>query len=389
MERGARVIGSVDNFDGQQNLEEWIQMVGRAAEFAGWTEEATFKAAMFRLRGEAGEHAEQLKAEGKIKTWKELQEALKDRFETAGKEQWHQYLLNTGTQGTKTVQEWAQAVRKLSLRALGPEMMVTKREEGEPPLNQEEERAEAARKKEARKGLLDYMRKTNFVRGLRSSLRQVVWRKKCQTFDEAVRTAAEEEAVEASHREEEVLSCYKGEVPEFATAGLVEKIVAALELREELKKTQTVAPQEIRTRATKSSRPTREGPCRKGATQQTDEEADDDDDDDEGAQDRARGAYRSPPAQRTSRMPFENAAGQRYAEQLPLPRQARGGGWSDRPQEWRRNAMPEGQYEARFQRYGPRDARDRCFTCGRPGHYARACPMNAAPRSGNGFRRLP
>ena len=76
-------------------------MVGRAAEFAGWTEEATFKAAMFRLRGEAGEHAEQLKSEGKLKTWKELQEALKDRFETAGKEQWYQYLLNTGTQGSK------------------------------------------------------------------------------------------------------------------------------------------------------------------------------------------------------------------------------------------------------------------------------------------------
>ena len=100
------MIGSVDNFDGTQNLEEWIQMVGRAAEFAGWSEENTFKAAMFRLRGEAGEHAEQLKSEGKLKTWKELQKALKERFETAGKEQWHQYLLNTGTQGSKTVQEW-------------------------------------------------------------------------------------------------------------------------------------------------------------------------------------------------------------------------------------------------------------------------------------------
>ena len=38
-------------------------MVGKAAEFAGWTEEATFKEAMFRLRSEAGEHTEQLKAE--------------------------------------------------------------------------------------------------------------------------------------------------------------------------------------------------------------------------------------------------------------------------------------------------------------------------------------
>ncbi|KAF0308653.1 hypothetical protein FJT64_020149 [Amphibalanus amphitrite] len=86
MER-SRMIGSVDNFDGQQNLQEWIQMVNRAAEFAGWTDDATFKAAMFRLRGEAGEHAEQLKSEGKITSWPELQVALKDRFETAGKEQ--------------------------------------------------------------------------------------------------------------------------------------------------------------------------------------------------------------------------------------------------------------------------------------------------------------
>ena len=62
-----RIIGSVDNFDGQQNLEEWIQMVGRAADFAGWTEEQTFKAALFRLRGEAGEHVEQLRSEDKIK----------------------------------------------------------------------------------------------------------------------------------------------------------------------------------------------------------------------------------------------------------------------------------------------------------------------------------
>ena len=76
-------------------------MVGRAAEFASWTEENTFKAAIFRMRGEASELAEQLKDEGKIKTWNELQEALKDQFETAGKEQWHEFLLNTGTQGSK------------------------------------------------------------------------------------------------------------------------------------------------------------------------------------------------------------------------------------------------------------------------------------------------
>ena len=65
-----RVIGSVDNFDGQQNLEEWIQLIERAAEFAGWGPEQSFKAALFRLRGEAGEYAEQLRDEGKLTSWK-------------------------------------------------------------------------------------------------------------------------------------------------------------------------------------------------------------------------------------------------------------------------------------------------------------------------------
>ena len=65
-----RVIGSVDNFDGQQNLDEWVLMIERAAEFAGWATDQSFKAAMFRLRGEAGDYAEQLKDEGKLTTWK-------------------------------------------------------------------------------------------------------------------------------------------------------------------------------------------------------------------------------------------------------------------------------------------------------------------------------
>ena len=38
--------------------------------------------------------------------------------------------------------------------------------------------------------------------------------------------------MEASHREEEVLSCYKGDLPDITSQGLVEKIVAALEIRD-------------------------------------------------------------------------------------------------------------------------------------------------------------
>ena len=362
MERGPRVIGSVDNFDGQQNLDEWIQMVGRAAEFAGWTEEATFKAAMFRLRGEAGEHAEQLKTEGKLKTWKELQEVLRDRFETAGKEQWYQYLLNTGTQGSKTVQEWAQTVRKLSLKALGPEATTVKREEGDPPQNQEQEREAEAKKKEGRKNLLDYTRRTNFVRGLRSSLRQQVWRKKCKNFDDAVKAAAEEEVVEASHREEEVLSCYKKEVPDLATSGLVERIVAALELREEAKKNLPKVTQEDTDGGERSPKDKKEKSTRKMRPQTTDDEGDD-----EGVYQGHRGGLYPP-------------AGRRYEDQLPLPRQARGGEWGER-------RYDQGRPEVRDGRYGARPQHNRCYNCDRIGHYARNCRINVRPQQGNGFRR--
>ena len=32
-----RMVGNIDTYDGQQNLEEWTRMVERAATFAGWT----------------------------------------------------------------------------------------------------------------------------------------------------------------------------------------------------------------------------------------------------------------------------------------------------------------------------------------------------------------
>ena len=219
-------------------------MIEKAAEFAGWTPEQSFKAALFRLRGEAGEYAEQLRDEGKLSSWKELKQALKERYENARKAQWHQYLLNTATQGNSTVQEWAQTVRKLSLKALGSEGIQLKREEGQQGQQQQGQQAEGGQPQEeaenvgseARKKLLDFMRKSNFIRGLRSSLRKMVWRNKCGTFDEAVRAAAEEEAVEASHCEEEVLSCYKRDRPNITAPGLVDQIVSALEIREDEKR---------------------------------------------------------------------------------------------------------------------------------------------------------
>ena len=148
-------------------------MIKRAAEFSGWGPGQSLKAALFRLRGEAGEYAEQVRDEGKLTSLKKLKRALKERCKNAGKEQWHQYLVNTTTQGNSTVQEWAQTVRKLSLKALGSEETQLKREEGQQVGEVEpQEDAGNARSSETRKKLLYFMRKSNFIRCLHSSLKK-------------------------------------------------------------------------------------------------------------------------------------------------------------------------------------------------------------------------
>ena len=387
-----RVLGSVDSYDGQQNLDEWIQMVTRAADFAGWNEEQTFKAAMFRLRGEAGEHAEQLREEGKINTWKELQAVLKERFVTSGKEQWHQYLLNTGTQGTKTVQEWAQTVRKLSLLALAPEMEEIKMEGVNDEENQDEQRRqETGAKKEARKKLLDYMRKSNFVRGLKSSLRQMVWRKKCKTFDEAVQAAAEEEAVEASHREEEVLSCYKRDIPSFTNPGLVEQLVAALEIHDAKKKKEDTDEETTKTargglqkEAAKKQQPRNQRrPIERDS--EDDEEEDEEEEEEYERRLRQRGYQQEGTGSRWNGRNRTAEGYQQYDGQVPLPRAS---SRSTTVRQWTRRersneAVGNG---ARPREYGSRVI---CFYCNEAGHIKRFCPHVREQQSGNEYRRLP
>ena len=389
-----RVIGSVDNFDGSQNLDEWITMIERAAEFAGWGPEQSFKAAMFRLRGEAGEFAEQLRDEGKLTTWKQLKDALKDRFETVGKEQWHQYLLNTATQGNSTVQEWAQTVRKISLRALGSEATQMKREEEGEPAEQAGREGEVGRQEEAarnerseaRKKLLDYMRKSNFVRGLRSSLRKMVWRKKCTTFDEAVQAAAEEEAVEASHREEEVLSCYKRDLPGLATPGLVDQIVAALEIREEAKrkgqeeakKEETIKKADPRKMQaeTASQNPILESEQGAMGGRREEEEFN------TGRSTEIQHHYNGP----ASGGGYSRSGMQSYGEQLPLPRHGHGGRMPGMRQEWSRQGWNGGRGQGRGS-YGNQGEETECYNCGGRGHIRRQCPTPPRPQ-GNGYRRL-
>ena len=391
-----RVIGSVDLFDGQQNLEEWLLMMDRASEFAGWTPDQVYKAALFRLRGEAGEYAEQLRNEGKIKTWEELKKALKERYNTAGKELWHHYLLNTATQGGSTVQEWAQTVRKLSLLALGSEGLEIKQEQAGNQMGGEIEGGQGggeavagganAMEAEVRKKLLGFMRKSNFVRGLRSSLRQAVWRSKSTTFDEAVQAAAEEEAVESSNREEEVLSCYKRDLPRLAQPGLVDQIVAALEVRDEMKRKGREAAKEDEGESTATSTrnitATTKGPGRRPIREA--EELEEDNEDEEYMRARPRTVNQRYQQVTLDSNSHARSGGGRYEEQLPLPRNGFAGERRSMRQEWRRQDWNGARGENR----GSGNVVE-CFNCGGRGHFRRECPSPLVHQpQGNGYRRL-
>ena len=352
------MVGNIDTYDGEQNLEEWIRMVERTAAFTGWNEDNTFKAALFRLRGEASEHIEQLREEGQVNDWADTKRALKRRFETSGKEQLYQHLLNTGTQGAKTVQEWAQVVRKLSLRALGASGVKSERE----PAAGDEEHAEEgqgeATGSDATKAVLSFMRKTNFIRGLRSSLRQAVWRKKCETFDEAVAAATEEEAIELAHKEEEVLSCFRGNTDGQVSMSLVNSIVAALEEREAAKEADQKGRAEATTSGYRGKRPERQQAVRFGP---------------------------SSPANYQHR----DNSDRKYQDQLPLPRvnmrmppeDTNGSQNPARLQRWPRTFKTEEERRAYEQGL--------CFACHQPGHVKRNCRNYYMSRpSGNGPRRL-
>lgn len=243
------VFHAVDEFDGTQNVNEWIRELERANDFANWGRPTLLKVALIRLKGEASEFVSHLQEEGKAKDWEELKTALQDRYQTTRREQWHQFLLNTGQQEGKTVQEWAQLVRKLSLASLSPEdrKVGLSTVASQPETAREEERpatsrngTPAPRSGTQRNPLLDYIRRTNFIRGLRPSLRKAVWRHHCTTFDEAVKAAAEEEALEVTTHEAEVLSSYRdGPTKE----DLIDTLVAALEIRDE-KRRKAVAGEE-------------------------------------------------------------------------------------------------------------------------------------------------
>lgn len=383
------MVNHVDTFDGQQNLDEWIQMLEKTAQYTGWTEDVKFKAALFRLRGEASEFIDQLKTEGKISTWEDIRTALKERFQSSGQDQWYQHLLNTGTQGAKTVQEWAQTVRKLSLLALGTNpFQVEKKEddEGNEDPNTRAARREADKAKiEAEKAMLNFMRKSNFIRGLKSSLRPTLWRKKCATFDEAVVIACEEERVQNAHLEESVLSQIKAEPGPRCNKDLIEGLVAALDAREQRRNDNGEGRRESKLgqqgRPGNKQRPEREiqlegEETTPGNWEGTPSSLQNDE--------RASARYDQFNGQRRSNS-------QQYREQLPLPR-GRERVYHSRdqsPEERRRNRPGYFNIDNLSEQEAYDFANKLCFRCHRPGHIKRDCRSSFQPRmSGNGPRRL-
>ena len=340
------MVGNIDIYDGQQNLEEWIRMVERTAVFSGWTDDHTYKAALFRLRGEASEHIEQLCAEKQVSNWEQTKKALKNRFQTKGREQLYQHLLNTGTQGNKTVQEWAQVVRNLSLRAMGTDGPAVKAETGGA------DTAEEGAGQDHDKAVLSFMRKTNFIRGLRKNLRQEVWRRKCKTFEEAVEVAAAEEALEMANQEE-VLSCFQRNSEKRDTDSLIKGIVAALDARE----------------------------AAKGRREQEPE-----------GQWRWQGGGARP--KEMKKVSDNNARSQEYHGQLPLPKSGdregkKGAQPSEEPRPFFNSRAPRFRSREEEAEYWRHRENRLCFYCHQPGHMRRNCPVKDQDQmSGNDPRRL-
>ena len=276
-------------FSGTQNIVDWIDTVERAGSFAKWNDDELRRVARLRIRGEASEYIGHLELEDKATTWTSLKKVLKDRYDSKGQEQLNQYLLSTSQQGEKTVQEWAQVVRKLSLKSLsdldrepnlqnehhratvtGDEAVDDRRAECEHAGESDqsngsqgtsvtdlamtkaaEEHAEEMKRLRKRKErlLLDHTRRVNFVRGLKPDLRRAVLKSGCTTFDEAVEVAQREENLDIAVGQEELLNsmCVQQEARETPVAN--EVAVAVAQLLEQRDRNKNMAQQNLGTRA--------------------------------------------------------------------------------------------------------------------------------------------
>ena len=279
-------------FSGTQNVVEWIDTVERVSSFGKWNDEELRKVARLKIRGGASEFVSHLELEDKANTWTALKKLLVDRYGSKGQEQLNQYLLSTSQQRDKTVQEWAQVVRKLSLNSLtdldrepylemeqhgtdtanqtvvderrvdpnndgegiGPDASQTTSITGlamnkEIQRNHEEEMKKLRKRKE--RLLLDHMRRVNFVRGLRPDLRRAVLQRGCITFDKAVEAAQREENLNMAVGQEELLNsmCVQGEVRK--NPDVKDVAIAVVQMLDEREKDRTTRIQEDR-----SSRPT-------------------------------------------------------------------------------------------------------------------------------------
>ena len=356
-------------------------MVERTATFSGWNPDQTLKAALFRLRGEAGELIDQLTAEKKINNWEDVQRSLKERFQGEGKEIWYRHLLHSSYQEGKTVQEWAQLVRKLSVQALGENPFKTEASEGE------DQAAVAAVKTEARRCMLDYMRLTNFIRGLRKNLRIAVLRKKCPDFDSAVAVATDEETLEITTREEEALTGF----PRIRGTGLagpyqplIDGLVAALEAREETKsKWPPTSPTSLQSGPEKAASAGYEKRVSSATRRARDSQ------ENRGRSGREVQPHLPPRPERYDN--WEEEDNGKYNEQIPLPRQERR--QEPHVRTWVPDrAKPRKNRLSWYEQLIPTEQEDfnegRCFKCHKKGHRRAQCFTKNQSSSGDARRRI-
>ena len=269
-------------FSGTQNIVDWIDTVERAGSFAKWNDDEIRRVARLRIRGEASEYIGHLELEEKANTWTSLKKVLKDRYDSKGQEQLNQYLLSTSQQGEKTVQEWAQVVRKLSIKSLsdldrepnlqterygataaGDQAAADDRgadceragEKDQPKGSRDTSVTDLAMKnaagqehteemnrlrKRKERLLLDYTRRVNFVRGLKPDLRRAVLQRGCITFDEAVEAAQREENLNIAVGQEELLNSMCVQQDSQKNSGVNEVAVALAQLLEERDKNKSM-----------------------------------------------------------------------------------------------------------------------------------------------------
>ena len=421
------IFHELPHFSGSQNVLDWIDHIERAGAFAKWNDEDVRKVARLRIRGEASEFVRHLELEDKAGTWKSLKKLLTERYESKGQEQLNQYLLSTSQQGGKTVQEWAQVVRKLSLYSLSdldrePHLETeptstsvaddTVGDEGrEVDVNDgdgagrnsrqpgaDEEHAEEMHRLRKRKErlLLDHMRRVNFVRGLKPDLRRAVLEKGCSTFDDAVKAAQKEENLNIAVGQEELLNSMCAQPDAARNHSVNDVAVAVVQLLEQRERARDGARGREDTRGGRTIPLPNDNRRQSDQRHQTDRYYGDqgryrsDRNQHRGNQDRGDRHYAEQGRYKNDRHQYPG--NQDRASDRDFQQSQRNPRWQpsyrSRQQGRQRSYSPEETQRERYLQRMDDIHRGACFSCHQTGHLVRDCGLQGQQQQGNGYGRF-